>query len=82
MVSCTEDWMFLLPLCACWTADNHAIRDEGAIGIAKGLEKNTSLKELGLGRVFSAHYLFIHYCISSYPCLFWESFHIPVINME
>ena len=34
--------------------------DEGAIRIAEGLETNTSLKELCLGRVFPPHSFFIH----------------------
>jgi hypothetical protein len=38
---------------------NDGIGDDGAIGIANGLEKNTSLKELLLGSVFPAH-LFLH----------------------
>jgi hypothetical protein len=44
----------------CWTAGNGEIGDEGAIGIAKGLEKNTSLKVLKLRRVFPPLYFFIH----------------------
>jgi hypothetical protein len=32
----------------CWNADNEDIGDEGAIRIAEGLEKNTSLKRLNL----------------------------------
>jgi hypothetical protein len=43
-------------VCVCWTADNHAIGDEGAIGIAKGLEKNTSLRVLNLESVFPPLY--------------------------
>jgi hypothetical protein len=40
------------------------IGDEGAVRIAEGLEKNTSLKELRLIRVFPPHLLFIHCSIS------------------
>ena len=39
----------------CWTAGNDGIGDEGAVGIAKGLESKTSLKELDLGGVFPPH---------------------------
>jgi hypothetical protein len=45
------------------TAGNSKIGDEGAIRIAKGLEKNTSLKECILARVFPP-YSFLHLSLS------------------
>jgi hypothetical protein len=45
------------------TADND-IGDEGAIRIAEGLEKNTSLKKLDLFGVFPPPSFFIHCCTS------------------
>jgi hypothetical protein len=56
IVSCTEGCIFLFSLRVGWTADNNGIGDEGAIGITKGLEKNTSLRVLNLSRVFRAHF--------------------------
>jgi hypothetical protein len=56
MVSFTGDWMFWLSFFVCWTAENGEIDDEGVIQIAKGLEKNTSLKILRLRGVFRPHY--------------------------
>jgi hypothetical protein len=51
----------IVVVCVCvGTAGNYDIGDEGAIRIAKGLKKNTSLKELDLGRVFPPYSLFIH----------------------
>ena len=48
----------------CCTAVND-IGDEGAIRIAEGLEKSTSLKKLDLRGVISPpHSFFIHCCIS------------------
>jgi hypothetical protein len=46
-----ECCMILLTLFVRWNAANK-IGDEGAIRIAEGLERNTSLKELLLGGVF------------------------------
>jgi hypothetical protein len=65
IVSLTEGCICLWSLFACWTADNDMIGDEGVFGIAKGLDKNTSLNEIDLGCMFSAHLVFIHCCISS-----------------
>ena len=45
------------------TAGNPDIGDEGAIRIAEGLEKNTSLKKLDLRGVFPPPLFFIHCCI-------------------
>jgi hypothetical protein len=55
---------YILVLFARCTAENHAIGDEGAIRIAEGLEKNTSLNELILACVFAPCLFFIHCCIS------------------
>jgi hypothetical protein len=44
---------------------NDGIGDEGVIAIVKGLEENTSLKELNIGCVFRPHLFFIHCRISS-----------------
>jgi hypothetical protein len=63
VVSFTEGVMFLFSLFVCWTADNDAIGDEGAIEIAKGLEKNTSLIVLHVGSGFPSHLFFIRSCI-------------------
>jgi hypothetical protein len=54
----------LMMLLMCCTADNRAIGDEGAILIAEGLEKNTSLKVLYLGGVFPPHLLLHHVVLS------------------
>jgi hypothetical protein len=70
VVSLTEGWTFLSSLYVCWTAGNDGIGDEGAIGIAKGLEMNISLKEMDLGGVFPAHIFFIYCCISYHSVLF------------
>jgi hypothetical protein len=59
IVSFTEGCIFLFSLLVCWTPENYGIGDEGAVGIAKGLEKNTSLTVLSLGSVFPP-YLFVH----------------------
>jgi hypothetical protein len=60
----TKGWILLLSLFVCWNAEDGEIGDEGAIGIAKGLEKNTTLKKLDLGRgVFPPHLFFIQSCI-------------------
>jgi hypothetical protein len=40
----------------CWNAGNRDMGDEGAIRIAEGLEKNTSLNELNLSCVFHLLY--------------------------
>jgi hypothetical protein len=50
----------VLDLYSGFTAANDAIGDEGAIRIAEGLEKNTSLKELNLRCVFTPPSFFIH----------------------
>ena len=60
----TEDGILMLSLMLCvGTADND-IGDEGAIRIAEGLEKNTSLIRLNLYRVFPPPSFFIHCWIS------------------
>jgi hypothetical protein len=56
--------LMLLVLCVCFTTGNESIGDEGVIRIAEGVEKNTSLKELECGRVFTPCSFFIHWCIS------------------
>jgi hypothetical protein len=56
--------MMLLLLFVCCTAVNRAIGDEGAIRIAEGLEKNTSLIRLDFFSVFPPPSFFIHCCIS------------------
>ena len=48
----------------CCTAVNPAIGDEGAILIAEGLEKNTSLKVLYLFGVFPPPLLLHHVVLS------------------
>jgi hypothetical protein len=61
----TEDGILMF---VCCTADNW-IGDEGAILIAEGLEKKTSLIRLDLYRVFLPPSFFIHCCIShSFIC--------------
>jgi hypothetical protein len=61
----TEDGILMVLLFLCvGTAGNPDIGDEGAIRIAEGLEKNTSLKELRLHRVFPPPSFFIHGWIS------------------
>jgi hypothetical protein len=59
MVSFTEGCIFLFSLLVCWTAGNDGFGNEEVIGIAKELEKNTSLRVLSLGSVFPP-YLFVH----------------------
>jgi hypothetical protein len=54
----------MIPLLVCWNAGNKGIGDKGAIRIAEGLETNTSLAELNIGRVYSAHSFLIHCCMS------------------
>jgi hypothetical protein len=58
--------ILILTLFVCWTAGN-AIGDEGAIGIAERLERNTSLRVLKLGGVFPPHLFFIH-CPTPFSC--------------
>ena len=48
----------------CCNAGNDEIRDEGAIRIAEGLEKNTSLKVLYLYGVFPPPLLLHHVVLS------------------
>jgi hypothetical protein len=62
-------WFCLFSLFVCWTAGNDGIGDEGAIGIAKGLETNTSLRVLNLGSVFPPLHTAIQACISSHSFL-------------
>jgi hypothetical protein len=42
--------------CVCWNAGNETLGDEGAIRIAEGLEKNTSVKKICLDSVFCPIY--------------------------
>jgi hypothetical protein len=61
----TEDGILIvLMLFVCCTAGNDDIGDEGAIRIAEGLERNTSLKKLDLFGVFPPPSFFIHCCTS------------------
>ena len=60
----TEDGILMMVLFVCCTAGNERMGDEGAIRIAEGLEKNTSLKKLDLRGVFPPPSFFIHCCIS------------------
>jgi hypothetical protein len=68
VVSFTEGGIFLFSLFVYWTAGNDGIGDEGAIGIAKGLETNTSLGILYLRGVFRA-YLFVYSFLRILPLL-------------
>jgi hypothetical protein len=70
MISFTEGWIFLFSLFVCWTADNDGIGDEGVIGIAEGLEKNTSLSVLHLKSMFRPFHSTTEACIFSYSLLF------------
>jgi hypothetical protein len=56
-----------------WTAENDGIGDEGAIEIAEGLEKNTSLRGLYLGSVFSSFYssFFVAYSLINF---WWDCY--------
>jgi hypothetical protein len=54
------------------TAGNDAIGDEGVIRIAEGLEKNTSLKQIILERVFLNFIPCLH-CFISHSLLSAES---------
>ena len=60
----TEDGILMMVLFVCCTAGNERMGDEGAIRIAEGLEKNTSLKELDLDGVFPPHLLLHHVVLS------------------
>jgi hypothetical protein len=59
-----EGMLMVFLLSSVWCTVGNEIGDEGAIRIAEGLEKNTSLKHLHIRGVFPPHSLFIHYCIS------------------
>jgi hypothetical protein len=62
--------ILILTLFLCWTGENDGIGDDGAITIAEGLEKNTSLKVLNLGSVFLPHlFCSIHCRIFSHSFL-------------